>query len=79
MIFYAIRHKPTGDYLPANPRSGNTTVNPSPYQPPRLFRHESKARCALNWWLKGIYGSRQPFRHAVDMEIVEMKLEPIHV
>ncbi len=60
MIKWAIRHKPTGRYLPeVGPRQGYTGSEPidmgsqSAYCP-RLFATASAAKCALTWWLKGI-------------------------
>lgn len=54
MIFYAIRHKPTGFYLPLRKtRRGNTHSNPEINCIPRLFIKRQSASMALSWWLGG--------------------------
>lgn len=58
MIFYAIKHKPTGWYLPPGLGTGGrgfTHCEPVDGQAyhPRLFHTLGAARCALAWWLKG--------------------------
>ncbi len=60
MIKWAIRHNPSGGYLPeVGPRMGYTGTDPtsmgegSPFAP-RLFASEAAAKRALTWWLKGI-------------------------
>lgn len=68
MIKWAIRHKPTGNYLSeVGPRMGYTGTDPEPMGDgsawtPRLFASEAAAKRSLTWWLKGItsvsrYGS----------------------
>lgn len=58
MIAWAIRHKPTGLYLPASNEKnepisrGFTYLEPSD-RLPRLFCSEVRARKALQAWLKG--------------------------
>lgn len=54
--FFAIRHKPTGWFLPQRSDmkgGGHTKDEPTPFQPPRLFTRKQDAQCALKWWLKG--------------------------
>lgn len=56
--YYAIRHKPTGNFMPQSDRSiraGFTHHEPRNPQavPPRLFTREQDAKTALTWWLKG--------------------------
>lgn len=66
MKYWAIRHKPTGYYLPEplsgqSGKPGYTSTEPcSPEQlPPRLFCTEGGAHKALTWWLKGkVYVSK---------------------
>lgn len=53
MKFFAIRHKPSGGYLPAGRGRGFTHDAPSTNDPPRLFRSRKGALQALRWWLKG--------------------------
>lgn len=56
--FYAIKHLPSGRYLPPGLGHGGrgfTHVepeNPAVY-PPRLFLRKQDAKTALSWWLKG--------------------------
>lgn len=58
--FFAIRHKPTGHYLPEHGsrkgRGGYTNDEPDPNKPPRMFASKHHAESALIWWLKGIVG-----------------------
>lgn len=53
MQFFAIRHKPSGGFLPATSSYGFTRTEPSTRDPPRLFREKRNATQALDWWLKG--------------------------
>lgn len=56
MKFFAIRHKPSGGFLPQSDRSrrgGFTHTVPTTYLPPRLFASMGAAKAALTWWLKG--------------------------
>jgi hypothetical protein len=85
MTMFAIRHKPSGGYLPSKVGSGKNTgfthTTPTIKDPPRLFRHRKDARMALRAWLEGVwYGSNQnseivpqPGRKARDMEIIEIE------
>jgi len=49
---FAIRHKPTGGFLPEVGRS-YTHSEPSTTRIPRLFNSKGGAKCALTWWLMG--------------------------
>lgn len=57
---YAIKHKPSGGYLPEifGQRAGYTYTEPTVpselYGHPRLFETKGAARRALAWWLKGV-------------------------
>ena len=57
---WAIRHRPTGRYMPETPRrTGYTWSEPlgmglGSAHCPRLFASKSAAQCALTWWLKGV-------------------------
>lgn len=59
MIKWAIRHKPTGRFMPLsnNKRHGYTHDEPGIMEDsnlcPRLFGREQDAKTALTWWLKG--------------------------
>lgn len=88
--FYAIRHKPTGFFLPTiNSRSGSTQVNPKEGCVPRLFTDELNARKTLNIWLKGSWKyeeggwlnlplkkviEERPERKPEEMEIIEVTI-----
>lgn len=60
MIRWAIRHKPTGRYMPQSnsKRHGYTydepTIMENSHWCPRLFGREQDAKTALTWWLKGV-------------------------
>lgn len=56
MQLSAIRHKPTGYFLPEiyGVRSGYTNTVPQKHGIPRLFVEASAAKRALTWWLKGV-------------------------
>ncbi|MCG7629040.1 hypothetical protein MHM88_14610 [Epibacterium sp. MM17-32] len=57
--FFAIRHKPSGGFLPAPKGRGGRggshvePVPPSEVNPPRLFHSKHAASVALTHWLKG--------------------------
>jgi len=83
--YYAIKHKPSGGFLPQGLRNRGFTHNePSTHDPPRLFTNTKGAKCALTWWLKGetiqewayddyeIMTSRKENRKSEEMEIVEI-------
>ncbi len=60
MIKWAIRHKPTGDFMPqsSSKRHGYTHDEPTKcgndsHHCPRLFGRKQDAATALTWWLKG--------------------------
>ncbi len=58
MIYYGIRHKPSGKLLPQIRRKrGNTHSEPEALKNavPRLFRKASSAKIALTYWLQGIW------------------------
>lgn len=60
---FAIRHKPTGRYIPRPPsgRKGGSWAEPTPLdkQPPRFFHRERDAKGFLTAWLKGPVLARQ--------------------
>ncbi len=54
--FYAVRHKPSGGFLPVIPRrwrDGHTHLEPCTDSPPRLHSTKIGAQRALAQWLKG--------------------------
>ncbi len=59
---FAIRHNPTGFYLPETPRGrGYTHTTPQPpsaKEPPRLLHNQTAAKLALGAWLKGVQWMR---------------------
>jgi hypothetical protein len=53
MTYWAIRHKPSGGFLPAGRKRGFTHDQPSTELPPRLFTKRRAAKAALRCWLMG--------------------------
>lgn len=84
MIFYAIRQRSTGWYMPQQRYSyGSTGTEPLPRCVPRLFKTYHAANCALHWWLLGarhkdidggVVLQVVPDRHNDDMEIIKVEL-----
>lgn len=89
--YLAIRHKPSGGFLPSTRGYGFTREEPSLTKPPRLFVRPSSATQALDYWLEGEHyeGSEdaesgalnikvipKPNRRREEMEIVEIELTP---
>lgn len=75
MYYYAIRHKPTGHFLPRFPGQwGGTWVEPTDKEPPRLFRTGGYASLSLNHWLE----RKVATRNRDEMEIVRLKIEVDH-
>lgn len=65
MKFYAIRHNPSGLFLPSldgsrnkRSRGGYTHTEPTPLEPPRLFTNLRAARNALTCWLSGVISQK---------------------
>lgn len=52
---YAIRHKPTGGWIPARRGRGGSHDEPRLTGTPRLFTSAQSARSFLVQWLKGIH------------------------
>lgn len=67
MKYFAIRHKPTGKYLPqgSKKRGGFTSDTPMDMskRPPRLFMKKHHAQYALDLWVKGRWGVRLTAEH----------------
>lgn len=87
--FLAIRHNPSGGFLPQMTSYGFTRCSPSKTEPPRLFTKPGAAKQALDRWLQGAWFEGyfdddqnrqdvkivpQPERRRQDMEIVEIEL-----
>lgn len=88
-FFLAIRHKPSGGFLPNVKGWGFTRTQPSLTEPPRLFAKMGPLKQALDNWLQGeqfevdafeddsvtrIRVVPRPERRAKDMEVVEIEL-----
>lgn len=88
-FFLAIRHKPSGGFLPQMTSYGFTRASPSTTEPPRLFVKPGAATQALNRWLEGEWFEghfdeeanrqdirivRRPERKRSEMEIVEIEI-----
>lgn len=52
-FFLAIRHKPSGGFLPQMASYGFTRCEPTVLEPPRLFTKIGGAKQALSRWLEG--------------------------
>jgi len=50
---FAIRHRPTGGWIPARVGRGGSNDEPVLTGSPRLFKNHQAARCFLVQWLKG--------------------------
>ena len=77
MKFYAIRHIPSGDFVPAGGKGagGHTKQPPSPTRPPRLFETLGAARKALTAYLKGQWEEVVGVSQTPDADI-EIYAEP---
>lgn len=53
MIYYVIRQKSTGLFMPQQVRHRGRTHDEPKDGPPRLFTRERDAKIALDWWLDG--------------------------
>ncbi len=88
MIFYAIRRKSDGAFIPTVQMRNQTSLEPQKDKPPRLFTTSQGADQALKCWLKGVWSSegdedgryptepKSPLssRKASDMEVVPVSL-----
>ena len=69
---YAIRHNPTGMFLPApahEERVSNVTLAAPGLQPPRLFASVASAEYTANYWL-----SSQPSYNPDDLVVIQVEL-----
>ena len=58
MKAYAVRHKPSGLFIPRleiGNLKGGSRLEPSNDREPRLFFNKQSARCFLSTWLRGIF------------------------
>ncbi len=83
-MYYAIRHKPTGHFLPGSKRRAGFTndklTDPSKTAP-RLFNKRHYAQSALDWWLDGPAWSKTILDQegcVEDYEILQ-KLDPTRI
>ena len=67
MIFYALRSKKTGFYMPITRSGGKTFDEPRENCVPRLFKRKSDAYNALRWWLSGRWYA---YRHDDDTKLL---------
>ena len=74
MIFYALRSKKTGFYMPAGVGRGRTYDEPAENCIPRLFKRKSDASNALRWWLSGKWYT---FRAPSEWDDDETKIDYI--
>lgn len=86
--FFAIRHKPSGGFLPQMTSYGFTRCTPTLTEPPRLFSKHGPARQALDRWLQGEWTEvgfseddevklkvvPKSDRRSEDLEIVEVEI-----
>lgn len=78
MFLYAIRHKPSGLFLPNSPKQ-QTYTNPTANCIPRLFKKKSHAKCALTAWLAGKFrwrSSTSSWEFSTPDE-VELIIDPV--
>ncbi len=79
--FFAIRHKPTGHFLPEHGsrkgRGGYTNDEPDATKPPRMFEHRRHAKGALDWWLKGIAGMKRSYSLYSKYDDVDEEIQTI--
>lgn len=79
-MYYAIRHKPTGHFLPRYPgQKGGTWVEPTDKEPPRLFKTGRHAAVALGHWLQGQKTVTYTRRHSMwgDEDWPEEVVKPV--
>jgi hypothetical protein len=74
LTYYAIKHRPTGHYLPGSVRGAmrpaDAVPTPVAMRAPRLWDNESNAHNALTHYLKIKGGSREEFCVAeVDVRV----------
>lgn len=76
---YAIRHKPTGRYLPARAGKGYSNDEPTAVSRPRLFWSRQSAKLALTAWLKGRWVRCGGYRNGPDDEGCEEDVKVVPV
>lgn len=80
MIFFALRHKPTGLYLPRREAKGATHREPTATLPTARFWHrERDAKGFLTIWLQGKQTVRpcQSSYESFGDDDIEWNLEPV--
>lgn len=66
--YYAIKHLPTGKFLPSMGSTGQTWAEPTDKLPPRLFKEARHAKVALGWYLVGKVGIKPSSFYNPDAE-----------
>ena len=68
MVFYAIRQKSTGAFLPPGGKGlgGHTAQDPSLNDPPRLFAKQTTAEAARRAYVQGRW--KESYSHSYDGE-----------
>lgn len=75
--WFAIRHRPSGKFLPSVASYGFTRQEPTHDYPPRLFKDKHNATQALQWWLKGeAFETHVNSDADLDGRTVEIKVFP---
>lgn len=84
-VYFAIRHIPSGHYLPHPPRTvAFTHLEPAAGYPPRLFDTSADAKRSLWYWLSGrmyrdedggIRTTKEAGRFKEDMEVVPIGIK----
>lgn len=74
---WAIRHKPTGAYLPVhwNDRCGYSRDEPT-FDFPRLFKSKRAAQSALNRWLDGEWYTKTEYEYEDGYRAYGYQTEP---
>lgn len=73
MKAYAVRHKPSGMFIPrleTGKRRGGSYLEPTNDREPRLFFNRLSARAFLSNWLQGIMKSKEYQDMSGDWDVV---------
>ncbi len=86
-IWYGVKHKPTGGYMPKMEPGNHSHWSPSSENTrPRLFDNEKNAQTAMTAWAKGVYRPQKhghikiehdASRRRDDLEIVSFTINKI--
>lgn len=78
MKAYAVRHKPSGLYIPrleTGKRRGGSHLEPSNEREPRLFFNKLSARAFLSNWLQGKFEQHSYITNSGDYDC-DLKVTP---